>query len=96
MAGSLAPMMYWAVHTIFCSALRSEAEQLPYSGAKNVSRSLLFCPTVPGSDATSVLDDASVKPFEGFSLSNDIRVIGCIKHFQLQFKKKDLYTKNMR
>ena len=30
MAGSLAPVMYWAIHTTLCSALRSEAEQLPY------------------------------------------------------------------
>ena len=30
MAGGLAPVMYWAVHTTLCSALRSEAEQLPY------------------------------------------------------------------
>ncbi|XP_071242333.1 uncharacterized protein [Salvelinus alpinus] len=30
MAGSLAPVMYWAVRTTLCSALRSEAEQ--YSG----------------------------------------------------------------
>ena len=30
MAGSLAPVMYWAVRTTLCSALRSEAEQLPY------------------------------------------------------------------
>ena len=30
MAGSLAPVTYWAVHTTLCSALWSEAEQLPY------------------------------------------------------------------
>ena len=30
MAGSLAPVMYWAVCTAICSALWSEAEQLPY------------------------------------------------------------------
>ena len=30
MAGSLAPVVYWAVHTALCSALRSEAVQLPY------------------------------------------------------------------
>ena len=30
MAGSLAPVMYWAVRTTLCSALRLEAEQLPY------------------------------------------------------------------
>jgi hypothetical protein len=30
MAGSLAPVMYWAVHTTLSSVLRSEAEQLPY------------------------------------------------------------------
>ena len=29
MAGSLAPGMNWAVRTTLCSALRSEAEQLP-------------------------------------------------------------------
>ena len=30
MAGSSAPVMYWAVCTTLCSALRSEAEQLSY------------------------------------------------------------------
>ena len=30
MAGSLAPVTYWAVRTSLCSALRLEAEQLPY------------------------------------------------------------------
>ena len=30
MAGSLAPVMYWAVHTTLCSGLWSDAEQLPY------------------------------------------------------------------
>ena len=30
MAGSLAPVMYWAVRTTLYSALRSEAMQLPY------------------------------------------------------------------
>ena len=26
----MAPVMYWALRTTLCSALRSEAEQLPY------------------------------------------------------------------
>ena len=30
MAGRLAPVLYWAVCATLCSALRSEAEQLPY------------------------------------------------------------------
>jgi hypothetical protein len=31
MAGSLVPVMYcWAIRTTLCSALRSDAEQLPY------------------------------------------------------------------
>ena len=30
MAGSLAPVMYWAIPTTLCSALQSDAEQLPY------------------------------------------------------------------
>ena len=30
MSGCLAPVMYWALLTPLCSALRSEAEQLPY------------------------------------------------------------------
>ena len=30
MAGSLAPVTYWAVRTTLCSALRSDAKQLPY------------------------------------------------------------------
>ena len=29
MAGSLPPVMYWAVRTTLCSALRSDSEQLP-------------------------------------------------------------------
>ena len=42
MAGSLAPVMYWAIRTTVCSALRSEAEQLPYQAVMQ-----------PGSDATT-------------------------------------------
>ena len=30
MAGSLAPVMYWAECTTLCTALRSDAKQLPY------------------------------------------------------------------
>jgi hypothetical protein len=30
MAGSFASVMYWVVSTTLCSALWSEAEQLPY------------------------------------------------------------------
>jgi hypothetical protein len=30
MAGSLASVMFWAVHTTLCSALRLDAEKLPY------------------------------------------------------------------
>jgi hypothetical protein len=33
MAGSLASVMDWAFRTTLCSALRSEAEQLPYQGS---------------------------------------------------------------
>ena len=33
MAGSLAPVMYSAIGTILCSALRSEAEKLPYQSS---------------------------------------------------------------
>ena len=33
MAGSLAPVMYWAIRTTLCSALRSDAKQLPYQVA---------------------------------------------------------------
>ena len=43
MAGSLAPVMYWAVHTTLCSALQSEAEQLPYQAGMQ-----------PGSDGAAV------------------------------------------
>ena len=32
MAGSLAPVMNWAVCTTLCSALQSDAEQLPSGG----------------------------------------------------------------
>ena len=50
MAGSLAPVMYWAVCTTLCSALQSNAKAV----------------AVPGSDATSqdALDVAAVEPFE--------------------------------
>ena len=48
MAGSLAPVMYWAVRSTLCSALRSEAELLP-------------CQAVMQPDA---LDVAAVEPFE--------------------------------
>ena len=51
MAGSLAPVMYWAVRTTLCSALRSEAEQLPYQAV-----------TQP--NGSSALDGAAVEPFE--------------------------------
>ena len=40
MAGSLAPVMYWAVFTTLCSALRSEAEQLPYQAVMQPVRML--------------------------------------------------------
>ena len=48
MAGSLAPVMYWAVRTTLCSALQPEAKHLPYQA-------------VMQSDA---LDVAAVEPFE--------------------------------
>ena len=54
MASSLAPVMYWAVHTTLCSALRMEAQAI----------------AVPGSDATShALDVAAVEPFEDLKYS---------------------------
>ena len=40
MAGSLTPVMYWAVRTTLCSALRSEAEQLPYQAVMQPARTL--------------------------------------------------------
>ena len=49
MAGSLAPVIYWAVCTTFCSALRSDAEQLPYQAVMQPA---------------SMLSDAVVEPFE--------------------------------
>ena len=48
MAGSLAPVMYWAVRTTLCSALRSEAEQLPYQAVI----------------VTGALDVAAVEPIQ--------------------------------
>ena len=50
MAGSLAKVMYRAIHTTLCSALQSNAEQLPY----------------PVGDATGqdALDGPAVEPFE--------------------------------
>ena len=38
MAGSLAPVMYWAVRTTLCSALWTEAEQLPYQAVMQPAR----------------------------------------------------------
>jgi hypothetical protein len=40
MAGSLAPVMYWAVCGTLCSTLRSEAEQLPYQAVMQPIRML--------------------------------------------------------
>ena len=48
MAGSLAPVMYWAARITLCSALQSEAEQLPYQAAMQ----------------PDALDGAAVEPFE--------------------------------
>jgi hypothetical protein len=50
MEGNLAPVMYWAVRTILCSALRSEAQQLPYRAVMQPVRIALDC--------------AAVEPFE--------------------------------
>ena len=46
MAGSLAPVMYWAVHTTICSALRSDAEQLPYQAVMQPGQDILGGATV--------------------------------------------------
>ena len=40
MAGSLAPVMYKAVHTTLCCALQSEAEQLPHQAVMQPVRML--------------------------------------------------------
>ena len=48
MAGSLAPVMYWAIRTTLCSALLSEAEQLPYQAVMQ----------------PDAFDGAAVEPFE--------------------------------
>ena len=40
MAGSLAPVMYWAVRTTLCSILRLEAEQLPDQAVRQPARML--------------------------------------------------------
>ena len=40
MAGSLATVMYWAVSTTLCSALGSDAEQLPYQAVMQPVRML--------------------------------------------------------
>uniref|UniRef100_A0A4W5PPX6 Complement C4B (Chido/Rodgers blood group) n=1 Tax=Hucho hucho TaxID=62062 RepID=A0A4W5PPX6_9TELE len=45
MAGSLAPVMYWAVRITLCSALRSEAEQLPYQAVMQPVRMLSMVQT---------------------------------------------------
>ena len=46
MAGSLAPGMHWAVRTTLCSALRSEAEHLPYQAVMQPVR-MLFSGLAP-------------------------------------------------
>ena len=48
MAGSLVPVMYWAVRTTLCSALPGEAAQLPYQAVMQ----------------PDALDGAAVEPFE--------------------------------
>ena len=48
MAGSLVPVMYWAVRTTLCNALWSEAKELLYSD-KTIQHAL---------------DGAAAKPFE--------------------------------
>ena len=40
MAGSIAPVKYWAVRTTLCSALRSEAELMPYQAVMQPVRML--------------------------------------------------------
>ena len=52
MAGSLAPVMFWAVRTTLCRALRSEAEQLPYQAVMQPDY------------LQDTLDGAAVEPFE--------------------------------
>ena len=42
MAGSLAPVMYWAARTTLYSALRSEAEQLQYQAVMQPVKMLLL------------------------------------------------------
>ena len=37
-AGSLAPVMFWAILTTLCSALRSDAEQLLYRAVMQLFR----------------------------------------------------------
>jgi hypothetical protein len=73
MAGSLVPVMYWAVRTTLCSALRSDAEQLP----------------IPGGDATGqdALDGTAVEHFEdlgthvkSFQSPEGEKVLSCPLH----------------
>uniref|UniRef100_A0AAZ3SDQ9 TLC domain-containing protein n=1 Tax=Oncorhynchus tshawytscha TaxID=74940 RepID=A0AAZ3SDQ9_ONCTS len=58
MLGSLAPVMYWAVRTTLCSALRSDAEQLPYQAMMQPVRygNIPFSYTPYQHSATSVAD----------------------------------------
>jgi hypothetical protein len=49
MAGSFAPVIYWAISTTFCRAMRLVAEQLPYQAVMQPVRTL---------------DGAAVEPFE--------------------------------
>ena len=50
MAGSLAPVMFWALRSTLSIALSLEAEQLPLHGSKATSQ--------------VALDGAAVEPFE--------------------------------
>ena len=54
MAGSLSPVMYWAIRPTLCSALWSDNEQLPYQEVMQLGR--------------DALDGAAVEPFEDLGI----------------------------
>ena len=71
MAGSLAPVIYCIVRSTLCSALRSEAKQLPYQAVMQ-----------PVSQ--DALNGAALESFEDlpnlFSLLRDKKVLSCPLH----------------
>jgi hypothetical protein len=73
MAGSLAPVMYWAVRTTLYCALWSDAEQLPYQAVMQPVRMLSMTETeqmgwheTPGNHMFDPFDTIPLIPHQSF------------------------------